>query len=54
MECVTTKEGLEKEIKAEIEHQKEHEEEHAYEEKCLDKAASNMKADIVKKLLMMK
>ena len=51
MEGVTTKEGLEKEIKAEIEHQKEHEEEHAYEEKCLDKAASNMKADICEEII---
>ena len=51
IEGVTTKEGLEKEIKAEIEHQKEHEEEHAYEEKCLDKAASNMKADICEEII---
>ena len=51
MENVNTKEELEKEIKAEIEHQKEHEEEHAYEEKCLDKAAENMKADICQELI---
>ena len=51
MEGVNTKEELEKEIKGEIEHQKEHEEEHAYEEKCLDKAASNMKADICPELI---
>ena len=51
MENVNTKEELEKEIKGEIEHQKEHEEEHAYEEKCLDKAASNMKADICEEII---
>ena len=51
MEGVNTKEELEKEIKGEIEHQKEHEEEHAYEEKCLDKAAENMKADICLELI---
>lgn len=51
MEGVNTKEELEKEIKGEIEHQKEHEEEHAYEEKCLDKAAENMKADICDELV---
>ncbi len=51
MEGVTTKEGLEKEIKAEIEHQKAHDEEHAYEEKCLDKAAENMKIDICSELV---
>ena len=51
MENVKNKEDLEKEIKAEIEHQKGHEEEHAYEEKCLDKAAENMKADICQELV---
>ena len=51
MEGVTTKETLEKEIKEEIHHQKSHEEEHAYEEKCLDKAAENMKADICQELV---
>lgn len=51
MEGVNTKEELEKEIKGEIQHQKEHEEEHAYEEKCLDKAAENMKADICQELI---
>ena len=51
MEGVTTKEELEHEIHHEIEHQKEHEMEHVYEEKCLDKAASNMKADICQELI---
>ena len=52
MEGVTNKEELEKEIKHEIEHQKEHEQEHVYEEKCLDKAAENMKADICEELFL--
>lgn len=52
MEGVTNKEELEKEIKYEIEHQKEHEQEHVYEEKCLDKAAENMKADICEELVL--
>ena len=52
MEGVTTKAQLEKQIKEEIEHQKEHEQEHVYEEKCLDKAASNMKADICDELVL--
>ena len=52
MEGVTNKEELEEEIKHEIEHQKEHEQEHAYEEKCLDKAAENMKADICEELVL--
>lgn len=52
MEGVTTKEELEHEIKHELEHQKEHEAEHVYEEKCLDKAAENMKCDICKELVM--
>ena len=51
MENVNTKEELEKEIKGEIEHQKEHEEEHVYEEKCLDAAVKNMKADICEELI---
>ena len=51
MEGVTNKEELEHEIEHEIEHQKEHEEEHVYEEKCLDKAAENMKADICEELV---
>jgi len=51
MENVNTKEELEKEIKGEIVDQKEHEEEHAYEEKCLDKAAENMKVDICEELV---
>ena len=51
MEGVTNKEELEKEIKHEIEHQKEHEQEHIYEEKCLDKAASNMKVEICDELI---
>ena len=51
MEGVTNKEELEKEITSEIEHQKEHEEEHAYEDRCLEKAAENMKADICSELI---
>ncbi|MDD6093227.1 MAG: trigger factor [bacterium] len=52
MEGVTTKEELEHEIKHELEDQKEHEAEHVYEEKCLDKAAENMKCDICEELVM--
>lgn len=52
MEGVTTKEELEHEIKHELEHQKEHEAEHVYEEKCLNKAAENMKCDICEELVM--
>lgn len=51
MKDVNSEEELEKEITAEIKHQKEHEEEHAYEDRCLDKAASNMKADICEELI---
>lgn len=51
MEGVTDKESLEKEIKEEILHQKEHELHHKYEEACLDKAASNMKVEIVPELI---
>lgn len=51
MEGVDSKESLEHEITHEIEHQKEHEQEHVYEEKCLDKAAENMKADICQELI---
>ena len=51
MEGVTTKEELEHEIKHELEHQKEHELEHVYEEKCLEKAASNMKIDLCQELI---
>ena len=51
MEGVNTKAELEKQIEAEIEHQKEHEEEHVYEEKCLDKAASNMEVTICDELV---
>ena len=51
MEGVTNKEELEHEIEHEIEHQKEHEEEHVYEEKCLDKAAENMKVEICDELV---
>ena len=51
MEGVNSKEELEKEITHELEHQKEHEVEHIYEEKCLDKAASNMKVDICSELI---
>ncbi len=51
MEGVTTKEELEHEIEHEIMHQKEHELHHAYEEKCLEKAAENMKIDICDELV---
>ena len=51
MEGVNSKEELEKEITHEIEHQKEHEQEHIYEEKCLDKAASNMEVEICDELV---
>lgn len=51
MEGVDSKESLEHEITHEIEHQKEHEQEHIYEEKCLDKAALNMKVDICDELV---
>jgi len=46
MEGVTNKEELEHTVTHELEHQKEHELEHQYEEKCLDKAASNMKIEM--------
>ena len=52
MEGVTNKAELEKQIKEEIEHQKEHELEHVYEEKCLDKAAEDMKVEICDELVM--
>ena len=52
MEGVTNKEELEHEIHHELEHQKEHELEHVYEEKCLDKAASNMKIEICEELIL--
>ena len=51
MEGVTNKEELEHQIEHEIEHQKEHEEEHVYEEKCLDKAAENMKVETCDELV---
>ena len=51
MEGVTNKEELEHEIEHEIEHQKEHEAEHVYEEKCLEEASKNMKADICSELI---
>ena len=51
MEGVTNKTELEHEIEHEIEHQKEHEQEHVYEEKCLDKAASNMEVSICDELI---
>jgi len=51
MEGVTDKESLEKQVTEEIEHQKEHELEHKYEEACLDKAAKNMKVEIVQELI---
>ena len=52
MEGVNSKEELEKEITHEIQHQKEHEQEHVYEEKCLDKAASNMKISLCDELVL--
>ena len=51
MEGVNSKEELEHEITHELEHQKEHELEHVYEEKCLEKAANNMKVDICQELI---
>ena len=51
MDGVNSKEELEHEITHELEHQKEHELEHVYEEKCLDKAANNMKIDMAEELV---
>lgn len=51
MEGVNSKEELEHEITHELEHQKEHELEHVYEEKCLEKAANNMKIDLCQELI---
>ncbi len=51
MENVTNETELRHEIEHEIEHQKEHEEEHVYEEKCLEAAAKEMKADICDELV---
>ncbi len=51
MENVTDEKSLEKEVTEEIKHQKEHELEHKYEEDCLDKAAKNMKMDLVQELV---
>jgi len=51
MEGITDKASLEKQVTEEIEHQKEHELEHKYEEACLDKAAKNMKIEIVQELI---
>lgn len=51
MEGITDKESLEKDIKEELTHRKEHELEHAYEDACLDKAANNMKIEILSELI---
>lgn len=51
MDGVDSKESLEQVVTHELEHQKEHEGEHIYEEKCLDKAAENMKTDICDELI---
>ena len=51
MEGVNSETELRHEVEHEIEHQKEHEEEHVYEEKCLEAAAKNMKADICSELV---
>ena len=51
MEGITDKESLEKDIKKELTHRKEHELEHAYEDACLDKAANNMKIEILPELI---
>ena len=51
MEGITDKESLEKDIKEELTHRKEHELEHAYEYACLDKAANNMKIEILPELI---
>lgn len=51
MEGITDKESLEKNIKEELTHRKEHELEHAYEDACLDKAANNMKIEILPELI---
>lgn len=45
-EDVKTKEEFEAKIKSQLEESKEHQNEEAYAEKCLDKAASNMKVDL--------
>ena len=51
MEGITDKESLEKDIKEELTHRKEHELEHSYEDACLDKAANNMKIEILPELI---
>ena len=51
MAGITDKESLEKDIKEELTHRKEHELEHAYEDACLDKAANNMKIEILPELI---
>lgn len=51
MEGITDKESLEKDIKEELTHRKEHELEHAYEDACLDKAANNMRIEILPELI---
>ena len=51
MPNVKDKESLEREVKEELEHQKAHEQEHIYEDKCLDKAVSNMKMEVLPELV---
>ena len=46
MDDIKTKEDLEKKMKEEIKHQKEHEAEHKYVDDLLEKATSNMEAEI--------
>ncbi len=51
MPNVTDKESLENQVKEELEHQKSHEQEHIYEDKCLDKAVSNMKMEVLPEMV---
>lgn len=51
MPNVKDKESLETQIKEELEHQKSHEIEHIYEDKCLDKAVSNMKMEVLPEMI---
>ena len=48
---VKTKEELEAKIKSQLKESKEHQNEEAYAEKCLDKAASNMKVDLNEEII---
>lgn len=50
-EDVKTKEEFEAKIKSQLEESKEHQNEEAYAEKCLDKAASNMKVDLNEEII---